>query len=74
LELENSSDLAGYFGNQELFVGEIKTPEERFAEINAVTAAEVKAAAAEVIRAERASLALIGPFKDAERFRKLIKL
>ncbi len=74
LELENSSDLASFFGKQELYVNEIKTPEEKFAEIEAVTAKDVQAAAKDVISAKKASLALIGPFKDADRFRKLIRL
>jgi len=74
LELEDSSNLASFFANQELYTGKIKTPEEKFAEINVVTAADVKAVAKDVIRASRASLALIGPFKDAKRFEKLIKL
>lgn len=74
LELEDSSDLAGFFGKQELYTNEVKTPEEKFAEINAVTAAEIKAVAKDVIRQSHASLALIGPFKDAKRFEKMIKL
>jgi predicted Zn-dependent peptidase len=74
LELEDSSDLAGFFGKQELYTNEVKTPEEKFAEINAVTLGEVKAVARDVIRQNRASLALIGPFKDAKRFEKLIEL
>jgi predicted Zn-dependent peptidase len=74
LELEDSSDLAGFFGKQELYTNQVKTPEEKFAEINAVTAADIKAVAKDVIRQSRASLALIGPFKDAKRFEKLLKL
>ena len=74
LELEDSSDLAGFFGKQELYTNEVKTPEEKFAEFNAVSVAEIKAVAKDVIRQSRASLALIGPFKDAKRFEKLIKL
>jgi predicted Zn-dependent peptidase len=74
LELEDSSDLAGFFGKQELYTNEVKTPEEKFAEFNAVSVAEIKAVAKDVIRQSRASLALIGPFKDAKRFEKMIKL
>jgi predicted Zn-dependent peptidase len=74
LELEDSSDLAGFFGKQELYTNEVKTPDEKFAEINAVTAADIQAAAKDVIKLSRASLALIGPFKDAKPFEKLLKL
>jgi len=74
LELEDSSDLAGFFGKQELYTNQVKTPDEKFAEINAVTAADVQAVAKDIIRKSRASLVLVGPFKDAKRFEKLIKL
>ena len=75
LELEDSSDLAGFFGRQELYTRKIKTPDEKFAEYEAVTAADIRAVAKDIIRKNRASLALIGPFKDQERhFAKLVKL
>lgn len=74
LELEDSSDLAGFFGKQELYTGRIKTPEERMAEHDAVTASQVQAVAKDIFKRAHASLALIGPFKDAGHFAKLIKL
>ena len=74
LELEDSSDLAGFFGKQELYTNEVKTPDEKFAEINAVTISDIKAVAKDVIRGNRAALALIGPFKDQKHFADLIKL
>jgi predicted Zn-dependent peptidase len=74
LELEDSSDLAAFFGKQELYTGEIKTPDEKFAEINAVTAEDIQAVAKDIISLKKASLALIGPFKDEKRFAELVKL
>ena len=74
LELEDSSDLAGFFGKQELYVNEIKTPEERMAEIEAVTSYDVQAVAKTVIKRAHCSLALIGPFRESKRFEKLIRL
>ncbi len=74
LELEDSSDLAGFFGKQELYTNEVQTPDEKFAQINAVTAADVMAVAKDMIKTNRASLALVGPFNDAKKFRDLIKL
>jgi predicted Zn-dependent peptidase len=74
LELEDSSDLAAFFGRQELYTGKIKTPEEKMAEIDAVTGSEVRAAARAVIRKEAASLAVIGPFKDEKKLLGAIKL
>ncbi len=74
LELEDSSDLASFYGKQELYQGKIKSPAEKLALINAVTAAEVKAVAREIIRNEAASLAVIGPFKDEKKLLQAVKL
>ena len=75
LELEDSSDLAGFFGRQELYTRKIKTAEEKFAEYEAVTVADIRAVAKDIIRRRRASLALIGPFKDQERhIAKLVRI
>ena len=74
LELEDSSDMASFYGKQELYQGKIKSPAEKLALINAVTAAQVKAVAREVIKNEKASLAVIGPFKDEKKLLKAVKL
>lgn len=74
IELEDSSNVAVWYMNQELLKNEIMTPEEKIAKFMAVTAADVQNAAAEVIKGELINLAMIGPFKDAAPFRKLLKL
>jgi predicted Zn-dependent peptidase len=74
LELEDSSDLASFYGKQELYEGKIKTPAEKLAQIEAVTAADVKAVARLVLRKEAASLAVIGPFKDEKKLLRAVKL
>lgn len=72
LDLEDTSHLAIFFGQQELLTNKILTPDEKINKIMAVTAAEVKKVAAEVINLNRLNLAVIGPFKDKEYFEKLI--
>ncbi len=72
--LEDSRSVASWIGGQELTFGEIKTPEEVMEEIDAVEADAVQELARELFREDRLSLALIGPYEDAERFRSLLKL
>lgn len=74
LGLEESSALAEFFAKQELLQRRMETPEEKLARVDAVTLADVKAVAREVFRTSRLSAALIGPFKDKARFRKLLNV
>lgn len=65
LNLEDSSRLADWYARQELLQRRVQTPEERIAEMFAVTKADVRRAAADVFRGSRAAIAVIGPLKDA---------
>lgn len=64
LQLENSSNRAEFVGRQELFYGEVKSPEEKMAEIMAVTAEDVKRVAGEVLNFKKMSVAAIGPYEN----------
>jgi predicted Zn-dependent peptidase len=70
--LEDSRSVASWVGGQEATYGEIKTPEEVMAEVDAVTAEEVQELAGELLRPERLSLALIGPYKDEQPYLDLL--
>lgn len=73
LALEETSDVGGFFGEQELFLGEVMTPEEVFKAIDKVTTNDVYKEAARLFKKESLNLAIIGPFKDKEKFTKLLK-
>ncbi len=66
LGLENSSKRAEFVGRQELYFGEVKTPEERFEEYEKVTAEDILRVAGEILDTTRLSIAAIGPFKSDE--------
>lgn len=72
LHLESSSAVAHFCGEQELLTNKILTPEEKFAKIEAVTVDDIFKVANDVFRPERLNLALIGPFKNKEKFKKLL--
>ncbi len=74
LGLETSDELASWIGLQELLRKEILTPEQIFSKIKAVSQADLQRVARDIFRPEKLNLALIGPFKDKERFEKLLKL
>jgi predicted Zn-dependent peptidase len=74
ISLESSSSLANFVASQELLTGRILTPQEKFDKINAVTDEDIRRLANTLFVPERLNLALIGPFKDKEKFRNLLIL
>ena len=72
LQLEESSDLAGWYGKQQIFLDQLETPEERFNKLQKVTQADVLRVAREVIKPARMAAAVIGPFKDEKKLRQYL--
>ncbi len=70
--LEDSRSVASWIGSQELTYGEIKTPEEVMAKIEAVTIDDVQALSSELFRSDRLSLALVSPLSESEPYEKLL--
>lgn len=74
LSLETSDSRAFFYAGQEILEKKILTPEEIFKKIDQVTVNDIKKVANDIFRPEKLSLALIGPFKEKERFEKLLKI
>ena len=72
IALEQSSAVANFVGVEELLTGQPLTVDEVFAKIDAVTAEDLAAVARELMRPEKLNLAMIGPFKDGDKFQKLL--
>ncbi|MEZ4666175.1 MAG: pitrilysin family protein [Thermomicrobiales bacterium] len=72
--LEDSRSMASWVGSQELVYGEILTPEQVTAKIEAVTAEQVHELSKELFRSDLLSLALIGPFENDDQFRDVLTL
>lgn len=70
LRFEDSSDRAEWYGNQELFLGSVQTPEERIKELARVTATQIKEVAKEIFNEKNIAIGAIGPFKDGQAFLK----
>ncbi len=72
LELEDSRSVAGFFGTQELLKRKIKTPAEVILATDKVTLEEVQVVAQEIFVDKHLNLTVIGPYKEAGRFEKLL--
>jgi predicted Zn-dependent peptidase len=68
LELETTNGVAFWLSYQELLLGEIRTVDDEVAQIDAVTAADIKRVANEVFEAPM-QMAVIGPFAHTAGFR-----
>ena len=73
LSLESSDDIANFYGGQELLKKEIKSAEEKAKELRKVSAKDIKKLANEIFKDKKLNLALIGPFKDKQKFSKILK-
>lgn len=74
LSLESSDALANFFGGQEIMKEKIKTPKDLEKEIEKITAADIQKVAKEIITNQKLNLAIVGKYKDEERFRKILKV
>ncbi|MDP9249732.1 MAG: insulinase family protein [bacterium] len=74
LSLESSDDIANFYGGEEILKRKIKTPAQKAKEIRKVTAAQVQKLAKDIFKESKLNLALIGPFKEKARFKKLLKV
>ena len=73
LALEDTKDVSGFFGEQELFNSNVLKPEEIYKKFDKVTLSDIYFEAKKLFVPERLNLAIIGPFKDREKFVQLLK-
>lgn len=71
LGLESTNSLASWLCQQELLTGEVRTPEEVVALLEAVTAEDLQRTARRVL-SQPLQLAVIGPFKSDTAFRAAV--
>ena len=73
LSLETSNRLANFYGGQEVLTRQIDTPEELIKKVQAVTSEEIIKIANDLFQNDKLNLAVIGPFKEKEKFEKILK-
>jgi predicted Zn-dependent peptidase len=74
LELEDSENVADWYGKQTLLLGKVLAPEAKIKKIFAVKKSALQKVAQELFQEKYLNLAMIGPFDQTEEFRQLLKL
>jgi len=74
LALEASDAMASFYAIQDLLEEKTETPEQYFSLLNKVTPEDIKSVANDIFRPENMNLAIIGPYKEAEKFTKLLNI
>ena len=74
LLLEPSDAQASFYANQELLEGKILIPKEIFAKVDAVTEEDILEVAKDIFQPRKLNLAVIGPFKNKEKFKNILKI
>ncbi|HKY74194.1 MAG TPA: pitrilysin family protein [Patescibacteria group bacterium] len=72
LDFEDSESVANYYGSKQLLEGKVTTRQEALEKIAAVQPDAVRALAKKLLSDTPMYFAMIGPFKDKERFQKLL--
>ncbi len=72
LRMEDTRNVSGWAGGQELLLGTVRSVEEAVAEMEAVTPADLRRLAKEILDPTRFYLAVVGPFKSARRFADIL--
>ncbi len=74
LTLEDSYNVSNWYGARELLEEKITTPDEVLAQIDKVTVEDVQRVARDVFKTEKLNLAVVGPFKEKDKFGILLKI
>jgi len=73
LALEDSQNVASRYTGQILLEKKIRTPEQAMRLFDKVTPEDIQRVAKDIFKSKNLNLAIIGPYKDETRFRKLLK-
>lgn len=74
LRMEDTRNVSGWLGGQEMLNGVVKSPDEIVALFDAVTLDDVKRVARRLLDESKLTMAIVGPFKSDRRFAPLLKL
>ncbi|MFC1918373.1 M16 family metallopeptidase [Chloroflexota bacterium] len=73
LRMEDTRNVAGWVGGQEILTGHILSIDQVTSIIDAVTTAELKELAQELLISDQLRLAVVGPITDKEHLEELLK-
>ncbi len=73
LALEDSQSRLDWVIEQQAFHHKILTPKEVFRKIDSVTAKQIQALAQQIFSYKKATLAILGPYKNESKFKKILQ-
>ncbi|MDP6666406.1 MAG: pitrilysin family protein, partial [Dehalococcoidia bacterium] len=73
LRMEESRAVTSFLGIQELLRNKVESIDDVLDKIDAVARDDIERVAKRVINAEKLVLAMVGPFDDTDRFKKMLK-
>jgi len=74
LRLEDTRAVSGWLGGQEILMGEILSPEDVVARLEAVTPDDMTRVARDLLRHDKLNLAVVGPHRSDRRFLPFLTL
>ncbi len=74
LRMEDSRNVAGWLGGQEVLTGDILSVDQVLSIVDAITSDEIKKLARELLVTNRLRLAVVGPISEDEPLDELLKL
>ncbi len=74
LRMEDTRNVSGWIGGQEILTGRIRTPDDMVAILEALTPQDLSRVAATLLRTDQLNLAVVGPFKSDKKFAGLLRL
>ncbi|MGH3119396.1 MAG: M16 family metallopeptidase, partial [Gaiellales bacterium] len=72
LRMEDTRNVSGWIGAQELLMGNVRSIEDAVAEMDAVTLEDLQRVAREIIDPSKLHLAVVGPYRSDKRFAALV--
>lgn len=73
LGLESSDELGSFYGGQEIVTKKLLSPDEIIKKVKNVKAEEIREVAKFIFQNSKLNLAVIGPYKEEESFRKILR-
>ncbi|PIV51744.1 hypothetical protein COS18_02060, partial [Candidatus Falkowbacteria bacterium CG02_land_8_20_14_3_00_36_14] len=74
IQLEASDNVADWYGRQAVIRKNIFSPEEYIKKIKSVKLTDLRRVAQDIFTNQGLNLAVIGPYRDEARFRKILKI
>jgi predicted Zn-dependent peptidase len=74
MRLENTDNLAQFYGEQEVVSKKLRTPAEIEKEIRKVTAEDVMQVAQDIFQSSKLNLAIVGDIKNESKLTKILKI